>query len=40
MADFGAHPLRLRDDEPVDHPAVTVDSYLDQTNAAAVKISN
>lgn len=38
MADFGAHPLRLREDEPVDHPAVTVDSYLDQTNAAAVRI--
>ncbi|ANY20037.1 hypothetical protein A6F68_01522 [Tsuneonella dongtanensis] len=38
MADFKAHPLRLRDDEPVDHPAVTVDSYLDQTNAAAVRI--
>ena len=30
--------LRFRDDEPVDHPAVTVDSFLDQTNAAAVRI--
>lgn len=38
MADFGAHPLRLRTDEAVDHPAVTVDSYLGQTNAAAVRI--
>lgn len=30
--------LRYRDDETVDHPAVTVDSFLDQTNAAAVRI--
>ena len=34
MADL----LRYRDDETVDHPAVTVDSFLDQTNAAAVRI--
>ena len=34
MADL----LRFRTDEPVDHPAVTVDSYLDQTNAAAVRV--
>lgn len=34
MADL----IRLRDDEAVDHPAVTVDAYLDQTNAAAVRI--
>ena len=34
MADM----LRFRDDEPVDHPAVTVDSYLGQANAAAVRI--
>ena len=33
-----ADPLRYRDDEPVDHPAVTVDSFLDQTNANAVRI--
>lgn len=33
-----AEPLRFRDDEPVDHPAVTVDSFLDQSNAAAVRI--
>lgn len=33
-----AHLLRFRDDEPVDHPAVTVDAYLDQSNAAAVRI--
>jgi uncharacterized protein (DUF934 family) len=33
-----ADPIRLRSDEPVDHPAVTVDSYLGQTNAAAVRI--
>ena len=30
--------LRYRDDEPVDHPAVTVDSFLDQSNATAVRI--
>ena len=34
MADL----LRYRDDDTVDHPAVTVDSFLDQTNAAAVRI--
>ena len=34
MADL----LRYRDDETVDHPAVTVDSFLGQTNAAAVRI--
>ena len=30
--------LRFREDEPVDHAAVTVDSFLDQSNAAAVRI--
>lgn len=30
--------FRFRDDEPVDHAAVTVDSVLDQTNATAVRI--
>ena len=30
--------FRFRDDEPVDHAAVTVDAALDQTNAAAVRI--
>lgn len=34
MADL----LRFRDDEPVDHPAVTVDAYVEQSNAAAVRI--
>ena len=34
MADL----LRYRDDETVDHPAVTVDSFLDQSNASAVRI--
>lgn len=34
MADL----LRLRHDEAVDHPAVTVDAWLSQTNAAAVRI--
>lgn len=30
--------FRFRDDEPVDHAAVTVDSFLDQSNATAVRI--
>lgn len=30
--------FRFRDDEAVDHPAVTVDSFLDQSNAAAVRV--
>ncbi|MBA4164411.1 MAG: oxidoreductase [Erythrobacter sp.] len=30
--------FRFRDGEPVDHAAVTVDSFLDQSNAAAVRI--
>jgi len=33
-----ADVLRFRDDDAVDHPAVTVDSFLDQTNANAVRI--
>ena len=33
-----AETLRYRDDEPADHPAVTVDSFLGQSNAAAVRI--
>ena len=33
-----ADVLRFRDDEAVDHPAVTVDAFLEQTNAAAVRI--
>lgn len=33
-----AETLRYRDDLPVDHPAVTVDAFLDQSNAAAVRI--
>ena len=33
-----AETLRYRDDQPVDHPAVTVDALLDQSNAAAVRI--
>lgn len=40
--DIGTGPdevqFRFRDDETVDHPAVTVDSFLDQSNAAAVRI--
>lgn len=30
--------IRFRDDEVVDHPAVTVDSFLEQSNASAVRI--
>ncbi|TMM48821.1 DUF934 domain-containing protein [Qipengyuania marisflavi] len=30
--------LRYRDDEAVGHAAVTVDSFLDQSNAAAVRV--
>lgn len=30
--------FRFRDDEPVDHAAVTVDAVLEQTNATAVRI--
>ena len=43
MADaLGSSPddvqFRFRDDEPVDHAAVTVDSFVEQSNAAAVRI--
>lgn len=41
-SDLGTSPdevqFRFRDDEPVDHAAVTVDSVLEQTNATAVRI--
>ncbi len=30
--------IRYRDDETVDHGAVTVDSFLDQSNASAVRV--
>lgn len=30
--------LRFRSDEPVHHAAVTVDSFLDQSNASAVRV--
>ena len=30
--------FRFRSDEPVDHPAVTVDAFVDQSNANAVRI--
>jgi uncharacterized protein (DUF934 family) len=33
-----ADVIRFRDDETVDHPAVTVDAFLDQSNASAVRI--
>lgn len=40
--DIGTSPdevqFRFRDDEPVDHAAVTVDCALEQTNATAVRI--
>jgi len=30
--------LRFRDDDPADEPAVTLDAFLDQANAASVRI--
>ena len=33
-----ADPLRFRDDEPHEEPAVTLDAFLDQTNATAVRL--
>ncbi len=33
-----ADPLRFRDDEPVEEPAVTLDAFLDQTNSSAVRL--
>ena len=42
MTDLGASPdevqFRFRDDEMVDHASVTVDAFLDQSNASAVRI--
>ena len=43
MADLSSDPaglnlIRYRDDKPVDHGAVTVDAFLDQSNASAVRI--
>ena len=38
MGDFNLGPLRFRSDEPVADPAVTVDSFGEQTNAAAVRL--
>lgn len=31
-------PLRFRDDEPLEEPAVTLDAFVGQTNASAVRI--
>ena len=33
-----ADPLRFRTDEPADHPGVTVDAFLDQADADAVRV--
>jgi uncharacterized protein (DUF934 family) len=33
-----AEPLRFRDDEAADHPGVTVDAFLEQSNSDAVRI--
>ncbi|GAB5352649.1 MAG: oxidoreductase [Altererythrobacter sp.] len=41
MADLSSETdrlIRYRDDQPVDHGAVTVDAFLDQSNASAVRI--
>lgn len=32
------NPLRFRDDEPLEEPAVTLDAFLSQANATAVRI--
>lgn len=37
-AEAEAVQFRFRDDEPADHPAVTVDAFVGQTNAAAVRV--
>ncbi|MEO6152250.1 MAG: DUF934 domain-containing protein [Croceibacterium sp.] len=34
----GSVQVRFREDEAVDHPAVTVDAFVDQANAASVRI--
>ena len=41
MADLSSETdrlIRYRDDQPVDHGAMTVDAFLDQSNASAVRI--
>lgn len=38
MVDPAPQPLRLRGDAPADHPAVALDAWLGQSNAAAVRI--
>ena len=41
MADLSSENdtlIRYREDEPVDHAAVTVDSFLDQSSASAVRV--
>lgn len=38
MPNHGYQVMRLRDDEPVSDPAITVDSFSDQSNASAVRI--
>lgn len=35
-----ASGLRFRDDEPLEQPAVTLDAFLDQTNATAVRLES
>ena len=31
-------PLRFRDDDPAEEPAVTLDAFLDQSNSSAVRL--
>lgn len=41
MVDFSSEQdtlIRFRHDDPVDHAAVTVDSFLDQSSASAVRV--
>ena len=33
-----ADPLRFRDDDPAEEPAVTLDAFLDQSNSSAVRL--
>ena len=35
-----AEVLRFRDDEPLEEPAVTLESFLDQSNATAVRLED
>jgi uncharacterized protein (DUF934 family) len=38
MAELDADPLRFRDDAPADEPAVSIEAFLEQSNANSVRI--